>query len=138
MVTRFPFPRRVVPLFAAALLVLSGGTATAARRLPTKTTEVNEITVEVSPRRVNGRGAVIAIVLDTHEGALDVDLRKRSTLTVDGTPWPVASYQGDGPGGHHREGTLRFRNAGRIAGSMRLVINGLGGTAKLSWRLTST
>ena len=131
-------PRRVLPMAAAALLVLPVGTATAARSLPTKTTEVNEITVEVSPRRVTSRGAVIAIILDTHEGELGVDLRKRSTLTVDGTPWPVDSYQGDGPGGHHREGTLRFRSAGPVSGSMRLVIKGLGGTAKLSWRLTST
>lgn len=130
--------RRVVPLVAAALLVLPVGTATAARSLPTKTTEVNEITVEVSPRRVNSRGAVIAIILDTHEGALDVDLRRRSTLTVDGTPWPVDSYQGDGPGGHHREGTLRFRSAGPVSASMRLVITGLGGTAKLSWKLPSS
>ena len=34
-------------------------------------------------------------------------------------------------------GTLRFDSAGPAAGSVRLVIKGLGGTVKFSWRLES-
>jgi len=129
--------RRGAVLIGAALLVVLAGTASASRSLPPRTDEVNGITVEVSQTRVNRRGAVMTITMDTHEGALDVDLRKRSTLTVDGTRWPVASYRGDGPGGHHREGTLRFRSAGPATGLMRLTIAGLGGTAEVAWRLAS-
>lgn len=134
-------PRVGVLLVVLAALVVPAGTASAGvadRRLPTRTIEVNGITVETSPRRVDDRGAVISITLDTHSGDLGVDLRKRSTLTVDGTPWPVVAYGGDGPGGHHREGTLRFRSRGPATGSMRLVIKGLGDTAKFSWRLGSS
>ena len=101
--------------------------------LPTKTTKVNEITVEVTPRRVDERGAVIKVVLDTHQGDLDVNLRTRSRLTVGGTKWPVTSFRGDPPGGHHREGVLRFRAAGPPSGTLRLVIKGLGANVTLTW-----
>ncbi len=121
----------------ATLLVLSAGPASAARSFPTKTVDVDGVTVEASPLRVNPRGASIAIVLDTHEGELDARLGQQSTLTIDGTAWPVVAYKGDPPGGHHREGTLRFRSAGPVAGSMRLVITGLGGPVKFAWRVSS-
>jgi hypothetical protein len=130
-----------VLLVVLVALVAPGGTANAgvgSRRLPTKTAEVNESAVQASPRRVDARGAVINITLDTHSGDLDVDVRKRSTLTVGGESWPTVSYRGDNPGGHHREGTLRFDSGGPAIGSMRLVIKGLGGTVKFSWRLRSS
>lgn len=132
------WPRVGVLLVVLAALVVPAGTASAGvagRRLPTRTAEVNGITIEASPRRVDDRAAVISITLDTHSGDLDVNLRKRSTLTVDGTPWLAAAYLGDGPGGHHREGTLRFRSRGPATGSMHLVITGFGETTKFSWRL---
>ena len=130
-------PRLSVLVVMLAALVVLAGTASAgavARRLPTKTAEVSGITIEASPGRVDDRGAMISITLDTHSGDLDVDLR-HSKLTVDGTPWPTATYRGDGPGGHHREGTLRFRSGGPATGSMRLVVKGLGEDVKFSWRL---
>ncbi len=123
-------------VMAGVALVASTGVVWAAKPLPSKTAETGGITVEAAPRRVDGRGAVIAITLDTHAGELDVNLRRGSTLTVDGMPWPVDSYRGDGPGGHHREGTLRFRGAGPATGSMRLVIRGLGGPVTLAWKLS--
>lgn len=132
--------RRVVLLVAG---VMASGTwaqsdaraASSSAPLPTKSAEVNEITVEVTPIRVDERGAVLEVVLDTHQGDLDVNLRTRSKLTVDGTKWPVGSYRGDPPGGHHREGTLRFEPAGQPQGTLRLVINGLGEKVTLRWRL---
>jgi len=129
--------RLVAAVGAATLLVVSVGPASAARRLPTKAAEVDGVTIEVSPRKVNVHGATIAISLDTHERELDTKLAQQSSLTVDGTAWPVIVYEGDPPGGHHREGTLRFRGAGRVSGSMRLVIKGLGRRVEFSWRLTS-
>jgi hypothetical protein len=137
------FRRRHVGVLIVLLLalVVPAGTASASgseRRLPTKTAEVNEITVEVSPRRVDDRGAVISVILDTHSGDLEIDLEQQSTLTVGGEAWPAVSYRGDGPGGHHREGTLRFDSGGPATGSVRLVIKGLGSTVKFSWRLKNS
>lgn len=121
---------------AATLLVVLPGAAHGARGLPTRTADIDGVTIEVSPRKVNVRGASIAISLDTHDRELDMKIAQQSTLTVGGTAWPVIAYEGDPPGGHHREGTLRFRGAGPVSGSMRFVIKGSGESVRFAWRLT--
>jgi hypothetical protein len=115
-----------------------GGAANAevdGRALATRTTEVDSVKVSVAPRQVSTRAAVFAITLDTHSGDLGVDLRKAATLTVGGNDWPIATFDGDGPGGHHREGALRFRASGPPTGEMRLTIGGIGEPAEFSWNL---
>jgi hypothetical protein len=109
-------------------------TATApSRRFPTRTIEAGEVTVELKPTRVDKSGAVVDITLDTHAIELDMNLRRASSLTVDGIAWPTVRYRGDGSGGHHREGTLRFRAAGPTKGQLRIRISGLPGRVVASW-----
>jgi hypothetical protein len=79
------------------------------------------------------RGAVFGITLDTHSGDLELGLDKAATLSVAGRTWPTLAYQGDGPGGHHREGTLRFRGTGPVAGPVRLTVVGLERPITLTW-----
>lgn len=93
--------------------------------------------VRVAPRRVGDRAAVFALSLDTHSGDLGVDLQAAATLAVDGEEWPISGFEGDGPGGHHREGTLRFRAAGSAKRRMRLIIRGMGGPVEFTWSLGS-
>lgn len=67
-------------------------------------------------------GAIFKITLDTHSVDLSTDLTKSASLDVGGVAWTVSGWSGDGPGGHHREGTLAFTPGGPAAGAVRLVI----------------
>ena len=126
--------------FAISFAACGGGADTSnvtvgGRTLATRSVEIGAVEVSASPLQVSDRAAAFKISLDTHSGDLGVDLKKSATLTVDATDWPVASFDGDGPGGHHREGTLRFRAAGAPQGEMRLRIDGLDRPAEFTWNL---
>jgi hypothetical protein len=94
-------------LLSAAVLLPA-----AATELATQKSSDRGVTVAVTPQNVSGdaRSWDFKIVLDTHSGDLSDDLVK-STVLLDGTGAkhaPVA-WDGAGPGGHHREGVLRFK-----------------------------
>lgn len=93
-----------------------------------------DIDVIVQPEQLDDRGATFTITLDTHSTELDADLTQAS-LDVDGTTWPVAGWNGDEPGGHHREGQLRFAANGRPAGTVVLTLNDLPDPIELTWTL---
>ncbi|WP_140634042.1 hypothetical protein [Methylibium rhizosphaerae] len=68
------------------------------------------VTVKVTPKAI-GPGASeweFAVVLDTHSADLSDDLVSTAVLVVDGTEVRPVAWTGAAPGGHHREGTLRF------------------------------
>jgi hypothetical protein len=70
------------------------------------------VTVEVTPQNLSAgaKSWDFKIVLDTHSADLSDDLVKTAVL-LDGTGGkhaPVA-WDGAAPGGHHREGVLRFK-----------------------------
>jgi hypothetical protein len=103
------------------------------RTLAVKEAKSGSVDVKLSPRRISAREAVFDVTLDTHSGDLGVDLDEAATLSVAGTVWPTVAYQGDGPGGHHREGTIRFRGAGPVAGPVRLIVKGLERPVMFTW-----
>ena len=105
------------------------------RALATRTTAAGSVKISVAPREVSNRAVVFAIALDTHSGDIGVDLKRAVTLRVGGRDWPIATFDGDGPGGHHREGTLRFRGSGPPTGQMRLTIGGMGEPVAFTWNL---
>lgn len=107
--------------------------ATATDSWPVRTVEVGAVTVKLQPRQLDAGGAVFEIVLDTHEVELDQDLARQSSLVVGDTPWPVREWTGDGPGGHHREGELRFAADGPVAGTVTLKIDGLPEPVNVTW-----
>lgn len=129
--------RRLIPIGVAAAVVIAGAFAvvssrgdggpgdTRASRLATRTAEAGEVTVQATLRRLDAGGAVADIVFDTHSVELDLDVGAGATFTVGGTAWPVEGWDGDGPGGHHREGELRFTAAGPAGGDAVLTIAGL-------------
>jgi len=122
-------------LLGVSLLVsgCGGGEPATASGLPERSIEVAEVTVAAVPERLDATGALFRLKLDTHTTPLDMDLPGATRLTVGGRDWPAQTWIGDGPGGHHREGTLRFRAAGPAEGPVRLVIEGLGKPADLDW-----
>ena len=69
------------------------------------------MTVEVTPQNLaaSAKSWDFKVALDTHSGELNDDLVKTTTLIDDkgGRHVPV-KWEGAGPGGHHREGTLKF------------------------------
>lgn len=125
---------------AAALLGACGGgnsgsESTSAAGLATRTVEAGDVTVKVTPERVDRTGAELAVVLDTHSVELDLDIAANARLVVDGTTWTDVTWDGAGPGGHHREGTLRFNSAGRATGTAELTIDGLDEPVQATWNL---
>jgi hypothetical protein len=84
----------------------------AAAELATQNSSDRGVTVAVTPQDLSAGAKTwdFKIVLDTHSGDLSDDLLKTAVL-LDGTGTqhvPVA-WDGAAPGGHHREGVLKFK-----------------------------
>ena len=93
-------------LFAAAAV-----SPAAAAELTTQKSGDRGVTVAVTPQNLSGDARTwdFKIVLDTHSADLNDDLVKSAVLLdgAGGKHVPKA-WDGAGPGGHHREGVLRF------------------------------
>lgn len=89
-------------------LALNSGLC-ASQALPTQTSEQTAVTVKVTPLNLQGDHWEFRVVFDTHSQELTDDLLKAAVLvTADGTQVAPAEWRGHPPGGHHREGVLRF------------------------------
>ena len=109
--------------------------AAKSRSLPSRTVAAGAVTVKIDARQLDAAGAVFKVSFDTHSVDLDQDMTRQARLTVGTTPWPVIGWSGDGPGGHHREGELRFGGGGPAAGTATLSIEGLPQPATVTWDL---
>jgi hypothetical protein len=103
--------------------------------LPTRTVEAGAVTVKLEPRQMDASGAVFKISFDTHSVDLGFDVARQARLVVDGVTWPVAGWSGSGPGGHHRDGELRFTASGPASGTATLTISALPKPVRASWTL---
>lgn len=115
----------------------SGNEAVAASHLATQTSSARGVTVKVTPQNMAGDAKTwnFAIVLDTHSAELNDDLVKSSLLldSAGGRFTPVA-WDGASPGGHHREGVLRFKPVSTQPQSIELQITRAGEDAPRSFR----
>ena len=105
--------------------------------LPAQTSSARGVTIKVTPKNLasNAGGWEFAIVLDTHSQDLNDDLVK-SSLLLDGAGGlhsPTA-WDGAPPGGHHREGVLRFKPISPRPQSIELQITRAGEDAPRSFR----
>lgn len=103
--------------------------------LPKRSVTAGAVDVAITPTRLDEQGATFAISFDTHSVELSSDLTKGAALTVNGVNWPIESWQGDDPGGHHRSGELRFQPGGPARGTAQLTIDGLPNAVNASWEL---
>lgn len=136
---------RLIVLAAAAVLVIAGGVVLARGQddtppvtgsaLAAKSVTAGEITVRLEPHHVDGTGAEFRLTLDTHSEELDMDLVAGAELVVGGNQWEATSWDGDGPGGHHREGSLRFDAGGPAVGAVALSLDGFPEPVIAQWRL---
>jgi hypothetical protein len=98
------------------------------------------VTVKVTPKDVAPDAAawVFAVVLDTHSRDLSDDLVKNAVLLdARGARHAPIAWEGAPPGGHHREGVLRFKGLGPAPGAFELQIRrpGEGAARVFRWNL---
>lgn len=134
--------RRLLTMVVVAMALLlnacaNDNTPKAADGLAKRTEQIGGLTVTVTPVQLDRNGASFAIAFDTHTGAPTIDVAHSSSLTVGGAQWTNSSWTGDGPGGHHRSGTLRFDAAGEPSGTLRLSISGLERPLEFTWDLAA-
>lgn len=96
----------------------------------TKTDDRPPVTIKVTPVEF-GKGAEtwkFQVVFDTHSGSLDNDLLAAASLADDkGNVYRPVAWEGPGPGGHHREGVLRFTPLSPTPPTITLNIRDVGG-----------
>ena len=103
-----------------------------------RTVEAGAVTVKLEPQRIDVSGAAIKLTFDTHSVDLGFDPTRIAHLTVAGQAWTATSWKGDGPGGHHRSGTIEFANGGPATGTAELLLDGLPGPVSASWTVTGS
>ncbi|OFZ85332.1 MAG: hypothetical protein A2W21_01990 [Betaproteobacteria bacterium RBG_16_66_20] len=109
--------------------------AFAAGNLPPQTSIQSGVTVKVTPRSLAGAEWEFEVVFDTHSGELKDDLLTAAVLVADGrTPSSPTGWQGDGPGGHHRKGVLRFKPPAASPASIELRLQRPGEAAPRVFR----
>lgn len=106
----------------------------------TKTDEQPPVTVKVTPVQFGKNSSVwkFDIAFETHSGSLDEDPTKVVTLSDDkGNTYQPISWDGAGPGGHHREGILLFNAITPSPGFIELNVTNVGGVPErlFKWNL---
>jgi hypothetical protein len=133
---------RILAVVAAVALVAVAGVAwwlsrpddIAASGLSARTMQAGAVEVNLTPLTLDASGAVFEVTLDTHTVSLDLDMAASARLRVDEVTADGASWDGQDPGGHHREGTLRFTTSVPAGANVELRITGLLTDVIASWR----
>ena len=101
--------------------------------LGTRTVQAGGVEVTMSALALDRSGAAFRLVFDTHTVELALDPAASARLTVNDSQVDGASWDGQGPGGHHREGTVRFTTAIPAGAAVELRITGLPQDAIGTW-----
>ena len=105
-------------------------------RYETKTDTQGSVTIDVTPKiSAEDRQWKFAVVLDTHSIELDQDPLQVTILVDDqGREYRPVSWEGPGPGGHHREGNLIFDAIIPIPKYIELKIKDVGSISERSFK----
>jgi hypothetical protein len=118
----------VITLFAAGVF---------AAELADQRSSAGGVTVAVTPQNLaaSAKSWDFKVVLDTHAGDLNDDLVKTATL-LDGKGgrYVPIQWEGAGPGGHHREGVLKFKPVSPTPAAIELQIKRVGEANPRSFR----
>jgi hypothetical protein len=132
--------RRLKHLIATCLLAAAVAIPATAADLGTRKSSDRGVTIAVTPQDISGAAKTwnFKIVLDTHSQDLSDDLTKSAVL-LDGTGAQLAPVGWDGaaPGGHHREGILRFKPVipRPVAIELRITRSGEANPRSFRWQL---
>jgi len=128
-------PRLIRFVTGIALALLAAGTLAA--ELGVQRNSAGGVTVAVTPQDLaaSAKSWDFKVVLDTHSGDLNDDLVKTATLLDDkGGRYVPVQWEGAGPGGHHREGTLKFNPIAPLPAAIEMRIERPGEPAPRSFR----
>lgn len=106
-----------------------------------QTNDEKAVTVEVTPLNLpqGGTSLDFEVAFNTHSVELDFDPVKISVLRDDqGHEYPALAWEGPGPTGHHRSGTLRFKVFDHPTNFVEVVIRSVAGVPErvFRWNLT--
>ena len=91
------------------LICVVAAITAAAAELTTIKNAANGVTIAVTPNVKTGSAPEFKVVMDTHSQDLSDDLLKSAELVDSaGKRYAPTAWEGAAPGGHHREGVLRF------------------------------
>ena len=79
--------------------------------LPAQSVTIGSVSYKFTPQNLAAPGETwdFAVTLNTHAGDLDQDAAALIRIIDDqGKSYRALAWEGDPPGGHHREGVLRF------------------------------
>lgn len=130
----------IVGAVAVGTALLSNSVSSNETKLTSRTNDELGVRVVVTPKTLAPGAAAweFEVIMDTHTKPLTDDL-VRAAVMVDenGRQYAPLSWQGDGPGGHHRKGLLRFAAPGEQPKTVELQLTGVGGSGKriFSWEL---
>ncbi len=108
-----------------------------AAELGTQKSSDRGVTVAVTPQNLSAgvKSWDFRIVLDTHSADLSDDLVKTAVLLdATGVKYAPVAWDGAGPGGHHREGVLRFKPVSPRPQAIELRITRPGESAPRTFR----
>ncbi|OHB22853.1 MAG: hypothetical protein A2939_03535 [Parcubacteria group bacterium RIFCSPLOWO2_01_FULL_48_18] len=103
-----------------------------------KTNDDGGVTVAVTPKNISADAASwdFKISLDTHSVELLEDLTQVSILEDEnGKKYEPTAWEGDPPGGHHREGILKFKPISPFPKALELKIEASGKVRSFKWPL---
>lgn len=122
---------------AACLLAAAILSPASAAEPGTQKSSDRGVTVAVTPQNLSGDAKTwdFKVVFDTHSADLSDDLLQ-TTVLLDGTgtKYTPIGWDGAGPGGHHREGVLRFKPVSPKPRAIELQITRAGETSPRSFR----
>jgi hypothetical protein len=121
--------RSRLTLFISGILVTLLAADTFAAELATQRSSAGGVTVAVTPQNLvaSAKSWDFKVVLDTHSGDLNDDLVKTVALLDDkGGRYVPVQWEGAGPGGHHREGALKFKPVSPTPATIELQIKRAG------------
>ena len=107
----------------------------------TQSNSEKAVTVDVTPLNLANGGATLEfeVAFNTHSVALDFDPAAISVLRDStGREYPALAWEGAAPGGHHRQGTLRFKAPNQATDFIEVVIHDVAGIPErvFRWNLT--
>src|SRR5262249_21727478 len=119
------------------VLIWSLAAGAFAAELSVQRSSAGGVTVAVTPQDVSGKSKTWSfnVVLDTHTQDLSDDLLRTAALFDDnGGKYDPVAWEGAGPGGHHRTGTLTFKAVSPYPQVLELRVQRTGETSPRTFR----
>lgn len=101
----------------------------------TITDEQGQVTIKVTPMMFNDEQWKFEVVLNTHSVDLSQDMLQITELVdSQGNLYKPIAWEGDEPGGHHREGALIFSPFSPVPDGIELKIKNVSGIPERSFK----